>query len=58
MITYSYVIGEKSFVAVVQYDKNNKDVSVIEVNPIVFTTPIKIDQVNIDGRAITTTNSI
>jgi len=52
------VIGEKSFVAVVQYDKNNKDVSVIEVNPIVFTTPIKIDQVNIDGRAITTTNSI
>ena len=58
IITFSYIIGDKTFVAVVQYNKDTKDVKIIEVSPIVATKPIKVDQSTFDGRIITTTNSI
>jgi hypothetical protein len=58
IITYSYEIGDKTFVAVVQFDKDNNNVNIIEVSPVVATTPVKVDQVTIEGKVITTTNSI
>lgn len=58
IINFNYEIGDKTFIAVVQYDKETKDVNIVEVSPIVVTTPVKVDQSTVDGRVITTTNSV
>ena len=44
IVTYNYEVGKKTFVAVVKYDKVTKKPEIIEVNPVIVTKPVKIDQ--------------
>lgn len=58
IITLSYEVGNKQFVAVVLNDKTQDDFTIVEVNPIIVTKPVRIDQTTVQGRTITTTNSV
>ena len=57
-MTYNYEVGKKTFVAVVQYDKDTNEAHIIEVNPIITTKPVKVDQTVVEGRTITTSTSV
>lgn len=58
IITFSYEINQKKFIAVVQYDKTGKESKILEVSPVEVTTkPVKVDQTTYEGKTVTTSNS-
>lgn len=58
LITYNYEVGNKKFIAVVQYDKKTpENTKIVEVSPVEITIPLKFDQTVLDNKKITTCNN-